>query len=440
MTDRILWPLTIGYLVFSAVIWAVFANRFMALRRRPPAGRPPLRPVCVSLALIGAAYPLMAPETAMWIDRAVGRPNVAPMISYCLTAIWCCSAQAMLCYWRVPADQAWRNTRRRIPVYAVAVAAMVVLWFLGATPVEHPTGFDAAYAGTPFTTEYLLVFYLTLGISLISAAFSCWRWSAEVVDPWLRRSLRFTGIGLAGGVCYPLGKTVVLALRWLGIGDPATLTHWNMVLIPAISMVSTPLVLTGAVIPRLGPPLATWLTATRNSLVRLPVDTWAYWALAPLHAALCPVEPKLVHRPASLGERLAVRLRLFWRLAEIRDWEWKLRPYVHPDVTAIARRYCAQGGVDADQTLAIIEAAQVKAALAAARHGRRHGTRTAPVAEQHAELDDVPVRTTLAVATERTRLVRVARAFHRSPIVSAVLADAAPLITPLITAGSEGVA
>ncbi|HWE92278.1 MAG TPA: MAB_1171c family putative transporter [Pseudonocardiaceae bacterium] len=414
------WPMTVGYLFFAAVIWVFFGYKFAALRRRTPAGRPPLRPVLYSLALVGTAYVATAPEVAAWFDREVGRPNLAPMIGYCLATWWCCSAQAMLFYWRLPAERAWQRTRRRIPVYGLVVCAMVTLWFLGSAPVEHPADFETAYAGAPFITEYLMVFYIALVVSIVLAAFSCWRWSAEVVDPWLRRALLFTAAGLAGGAAYPLGKITVVGLRWANIGDPVTLANWNAIIIPSLVCgISTPLVLIGAIIPRLGPPVARRLKAARNGIVRLPVDTWAYWALTPLHSALCPIEPKLVHQPASLGERLTVRLRLFWRLAEIRDWEWKLRPYVHPHVIPIAERHCASGGVGVDDTWAIVEAAQVKAALAAIRQGAR----VERDADFPAEPDDVPVRTTLAVATERNRLVKVARAFHRSPIVGAVVAE-----------------
>jgi hypothetical protein len=75
--------------------------------------------------------------------------------------------------------------------------------------------------------------------------------------------------------------------------------------------------------------------------------------------------------------------------------------------------------VPAGAARATVEAAQEKVALAAGRQG----VRTARDAELPAKLDDVPVRTTPAVATERNRLVKIARAFRRSPIVKAV-ADA----------------
>ena len=45
------------------------------------------------------------------------------------------------------------------------------------------------------------------------------------------------------------------------------------------------------------------------------------------------------------------------------------------------------------------------------------------------ESHNVPVCTALAVAIERNPLVGVTRAFHRSPIVGAVLAGAVPLPT-----------
>jgi len=72
---------------------------------------------------------------------------------------------------------------------------------------------------------------------------------------------------------------------------------------------------------------------------------------------------------------------------------------------------------------AIIEAAPVTVALAAIEQGAR----ITPVAAVADEPDNVPVRTVFAVAIERNPLVRVARAFRRSPIVGAVLGGVAPL-------------
>lgn len=419
MTAATLNAMTAIYLTVSVCLWIAFVFKIRGLRRRPAEGRPPLRPICISLGLVATAYTLCAPAVAMTFDHAVGVPNLAPMLGYCLAIGYGCSAQGMLLYWRLPVDKAGRSMRRRVVIYAAITTLMVILWAAGASAVrvEHVVDFDITYATTPFITQYLLLFFAAFGISMAIVAVLCWRWSASV-GTWLRRALRTYTIGVLPSLLFAIGKIAIVITACLSVGANSTLSYQSGVVVPLVSSAGAPILLAGLVLAWLGPRVGRRVRAIRIGFLRYPVDFWSYCTLRPLHRALSVVDPRMIHRPRTIDERLSIRLRLFWRLTEIRDWQWQLRTFADPTIGVATRDLCAANKLTDEETRAAIEAAQVKAALLVSERGSVHQ-------DEITTDTDTPVITTLAVATERDHLTKVALAFSRSPIVDTVVMQVA---------------
>ena len=150
-------------------------------------------------------------------------------------------------------------------------------------------------------------------------------------------------------------------------------------------------------------------------LSRLARQAWlwsAYWRLRPLWAALRQVIPE-VTLPRPPGVRLNIRYRVDRRVIEIRDAELALRAYSPPEVPGRAEAAARCAGLDADEAVAVAEAAVIATALAARRDG------------QPPRLDGTPGKVTSTLPgndlrAEAARLILVSRAFRRSPIVARI--------------------
>jgi hypothetical protein len=142
----------------------------------------------------------------------------------------------------------------------------------------------------------------------------------------------------------------------------------------------------------------------------------AYWRLRPLWAAVRQVIPE-VTLPRPPGVWRNIRYRVDRRVIEIRDAELALRAYASAEVPGRAEAAARSAGLDHGQAVAVAEAAVIAVALAARRGGhppRRDGTPAEVI-------NAVPVNDLRA---EAARLIVVARAFRRSPVVRRIAATA----------------
>jgi len=125
-----------------------------------------------------------------------------------------------------------------------------------------------------------------------------------------------------------------------------------------------------------------------------------------------------VHLPAERGGRFSIRWRLLRRVIEIRDAELALRPYWRADVAARALAAARSAAMSAGLEQAIVEAAVVMDAAAA----RRRGT---PPPPQAARAEPAWTAAGDDLHAEVARLVRVARAIRRCPLVRELAAGTA---------------
>ncbi|QFZ20318.1 MAB_1171c family putative transporter [Saccharothrix syringae] len=390
------------YAVSAAGVLVLLVHKARAWRQAPPEHRPALLPICLSCVTAIPAFLLLAPTVGTGLDRLTGVPNLSVLVIYALGVVFVATNQAMLLYWRHPPARAWRTTRVVVAVCALVLAAMVVLFALGETPVERHDDFPAAYADTPYIGEMMVLHQGTFLLGLLNVVRLCWLWAPED-QPWLRRGLRINAVGVLVASAYSAMTLVAIFGSWLG----ADLDSWAVTAPDALTL-SMPLVVVGASIAAWGPRLP----HLRERLVRVRDARRDHRVLRPLWTALRAVDPAMLHAPGTLRERLSPEHRLFWRVIEINDWLHQLRCHRVPDLRAAVERHAPH--LSPAEVDAVTEAARVRSALRARALG------TAPADTPVPDQDD-PVGAEHAFAGERTRLVLLALAFT-SPVVDEVLA------------------
>jgi hypothetical protein len=313
----------------------------------------------------------------------------------------------MILNWRHPLEQARRRTRWTVFSYGLVIAAMITLFALSPTAEEHHHDFVSTFATTHYLAEFLVLFFVVYVGSLINITYLCLRWASDTPanQPWLRRGLRLTSVG----ILFPIGYGTISLTAVVGSWFGADLYYWG-VKAPDVIGPGVPICLAGLTIAAWGPRLPSipeWVARRR-------ADLRDYRQLRPLWLALRPIGPAMVHAPGTLRERFSIESRLFFRIIEINDWLHQLGAHRDPMVAETLARRGADLGLATSDILALEEAARIMAALGARSHGRRAGRRAS--SDQH----DPPVETRHAFASERTRLVLTARALS-SPLVSDAL-------------------
>ncbi|GGS59431.1 MAB_1171c family putative transporter [Actinokineospora fastidiosa] len=391
MADLIFLPAALGIAMLGLY-------KFWALRHAPADRRPAIRTVCFSCLFAAPSVLLGAPAIGMALDRVVGIHSLSVLLGYCFALGFVCSIQIMLVYWLHSAAAAWQISRWLVLTYTGIVAAINILFFLGERPAEHHHDFAAAYARAPYLAELLVLHFLAYVLGLANVVRLCWRWShhPDTTDrPWLRRGLRLTAVGILFPVVYGVITLVAVVGSWFG----AELGLWSTLIAPTVAILGVPLVIVGNSIAAWGPSLSSlW-----ERVVHVSSDLHDYRALTPLWQALRPIEPEMVHTHHSLANRLSPRSRLFWRIIEINDWLHQL-PARDVAVSATARHHARQAGLDEQQTAALDEAANIKAALLTTATDLRTGL-SGPVNLDH------PRDAGHAFAGERRRLVLIAETF-----------------------------
>jgi hypothetical protein len=415
----------VQYLLSALGVLALLAHKYRAFRRAPPERRAALLPICLACVTAAPAFLFLAPLVGVTVDRLTGVPNLSVLVVYGFGVAFVAANQAMLLYWRHPPARAWRATRRVLVASALVLAAMVVLFALGAPGEEHHDDFPAAFARAPYLTELLVLYHVTYLAGMLNVARLCWLWADETPDdgPWLRRGLRLNAVGVLIGSAYAVLVLVAVVGSWFG----AELGAWG-VAAPRTLTLAVPVVVVGASIAAWGPRL----TRARERVARGRDAVRDHARLRPLWLALRAVDPAMRHVPATLRERFDPEHRLFWRVIEINDWLHRLRVRRDPAVANAVARRAADLGLAEDEVWAVTEAAQVKAALAARAGGAEAvgDSLTGRSYDAAARSDeDGPLQAKHAFAGERTRLVLVAEAFA-GPVVAAVLADATRLGEP----------
>jgi hypothetical protein len=372
---------------------------------------PALRALCAAITLVAVTATLAIPAVGRAVDTIVGVPSVAILGAHVCIVLFSGIVLGLLLFWSHPPEEARRKTRRLVPVFALTLLVLIVLFLLA--PIEETTtSLAGRYALHPYVAEYLTVYLSAMAVALAAIVRLGWRYAKIAGRPWLRRGLRVTVAGAIAGIFFALCKGVyIVGLR---TGVDLRLVE---ALTPLFASLTALLVTAGLTLPAWGPRLAEVAGALgRYRAYRRLTPLWRALYRAVPEIALVPPSPYADWLPPDVG------FRLYRRVIEIRDGRLALRPYFDQGVAARARRLGESAGLSGPDLDAAVEASVLAAALRAKNDGKAVS----------AVQVDAPGGSDLS--GEVAWLVSVATAFARSPVVAAVVAaDASPNSSALPT-------
>jgi hypothetical protein len=389
---------SVGYWIASGIVWGALGYTLRDLLRPP---RHPMRwVVCATLFFVAATNSLAAPAAITVVNRLTGVTNFAALLVYLLVVSLSASAQLLVVYWRGPVEQAWRAARWWLLAYGLTDIAMIVLFVVGKTPVERRVDFDTYYATTPFVAEFVLIYLVAQATAMGNIAWMSWRWAAVAGRPWLRRGLRVLVTGAALGFVFDICKLVAVVGRAAG----ADLEFLNSTVAPALASPATVIGTVGFILPMSGYRLTSvwgWVGRAR-----------AYRELYPLWNALRQATPTILNGSVPLPWWES-QLHLTQRIGQIHDGRLALRSFVNPEVARHALRLGRQAGLAGADLDATIDAARLKAAIAAKAKNTKFPPETTPDPKQTpGGIDGVG---------EVDRLTKISQAFAKSPLVTEAL-------------------
>jgi hypothetical protein len=394
----------IGYLVGSLTSWAMVVFGLYRLHR--VRWRDQGRWALTGAFFFSAVGQLVEVSgVAAYVNDLFGVPNLYRLVAYaCAACIGVCEA-ILVSHWTSP-EHPERRLLRRLAFSAACVAGYLVAFSVGNDPAD-PQRFTVDNVRAPAVAVFLLI-YVAVQISYLGdVAVVAWRFSRVAQRRWMRAGLRIAATGGAIGVVEALTKASYVLAGLAGAHPEGEETVDSVIV-----MVASLFLLSGWATPALEP----WVAAVRNWLVRYRGNR----ALYPLWRALFDAMPAIAleapaGRWAAVWSPRDVKLRTLRRVIEIRDGGLNLAPYVDPRVADVAHGMGTRAGLSGMELDAVVEAARIRAALAALRRGE--------IATSTADLPAIAGFS--EIASEIGWLSRVARAFTGSEIVRAAAASVA---------------
>lgn len=172
---------------------------------------PLLRAVGGLLLLACAVFVFVAPSTIVRVNRVTGVPNISAPWVYSLLTAFCGACLVLIIAWRDGLSERSARTRRAtrwvVSVYGGVIVALWVLFALADVPVERTRDLDTYYANTPFMREEILLYLLAHTAAVLITSRLIWNWiRTGGFDVWLRRGLRFLGVGYALNLAFDAAK------------------------------------------------------------------------------------------------------------------------------------------------------------------------------------------------------------------------------------------
>ncbi|MFF0136481.1 MAB_1171c family putative transporter [Streptomyces sp. NPDC005227] len=335
-----------------ACLLAAAAGYWVFGRGTPrPAGTWAMGALLASFALAFVSY---APLFENAVEAVV--PHVARLLSNSASLSAATSVLAVSFQVNLQPAEARRRIRLRLVLLAASVFGMTVLFVYEQMTHRSPQ----VYA------LYLLLFISYLGFAIVDFLRQAVRQSKSTRRSSVRIGLRMAAAGCVFALVYAAYKLTVLFSLGLGlhlIPDHAQCS--SLVTSPCVFSVTSPalavlLICLGLTLPAVVYPIS------QTRLHRWEVRSFN--ALGPLWQDLSAAMPEIVLPSGDLDEEAAndSDFRLQRRVIEISDGILALRPYRSQLVQDAAQRTVDAG---TDEGAAIIEAAVVKAALAALQIG-----------------------------------------------------------------------
>ncbi|MDI6102646.1 hypothetical protein QLQ12_28905 [Actinoplanes sp. NEAU-A12] len=394
--DDVLYPL------FAGIAWLAFGFKAAALRHDPSS--PPLRSMTATFLTLASAMTFATPWVYLGFDAFVNVPNLARLCTHVSVMALSLSVQGWLLYWASP-ENLRRSLLRRGALFLVVVATMTALFVLA--PVDEETlDFSTRYGDAPYVAYYMTVYVTYFGAALIDMARLSWRYSKLAGESFLRLGLRLASIGSAMGFVYAFEKGAYVLARNFDVTLVPDVVQESMG--PVVGGSAAFTLVIGMTIPVWGPRLAQIGPTARRYR--------AYRSLNPLWSALYAARPEIaLEAPDRRRDELSIDdidYRLLRRVIEIRDARLTLRPYLSADTAETARRRATEKHLGPEETEAVVEAAVLAAGIRAAQSDT-------PAERPYLTTPDGGQD----LSSETATLVRVARAFTRSSIVTAAVSD-----------------
>jgi hypothetical protein len=336
----------------AVLAWLAAFYKLPRLRRQPDAS---LITLCVAFMLLAATFTISTPAIWLRIDRLVGYPNISALLSQGSVIIFTAVLQVLLLLWLNSRQVAWAKIRPRSLAFAMALAAMAILFLLAPKAPENPTDFAVDNAGQPYYAAYLLLYVAAFAVMQIEVIRLCGRYARSCGRPWFRLGLRISMVGAALGIIYCLARTADVAGA-LSRLDP---DRWETV--PRLGAGGGEILyLIGWTMPSWGPRLSAawaWMASYR-----------AHRQLYPLWAALYKLTPEIALDPpkSRIDDILNVRdlsFRLHRRVVEIQDGRFALRPYLAVAIAGGPRATAADTARAPGQVDPAAEAARLRVAI-----------------------------------------------------------------------------
>ncbi|MER7012823.1 MAB_1171c family putative transporter [Saccharopolyspora sp. NPDC000359] len=361
-----------------------------------PSPTPSVCYLCGAIGSVGLSAALVATDSLTWVAAWEPVPNSGRLAANLLAILAAVCVHGLLAHLVHEPAGARRVMRIQFLVAAVAAATMAVLLMSAGIPFDPD--FLAAFADRPAVAAYLVVFSLYIGSATLAFGWFLRSYISQTRRRWLRAGLRTIQAGCVASAAWAASKIAAAAVSVAG-NQPGVLDPIG----GACAAACVALVALGATMPVWGPrvvlPFA-WLRA-KHQLRQL----------SPLWSRLADEIPQITLPTAMVAPN--TQFALYRRVVEIRDAQLVLRPYVHPEVSAWARRAAGEAGLDERAAHQTVEAACLVTALDAHTAGHRH--------QPEPDESSAPYRGVASdTRTEASWLIEVGRTAERSPIVAEV--------------------
>ncbi|MCM6774046.1 hypothetical protein NDR87_11235 [Nocardia sp. CDC159] len=392
------------YPISAALATLALLFRLPALLRRPEPG---LIGLCLTFAATAYTFILSTPAVWIRVNAFFEIKNFAGMLAQCGALAIAVAQQAVVLAWAYPWSEARRRILLRLALWVAAVGCMVPLFFMSISAMSNdPLHFAADAAGIPAYSLYLAVYLTCFMIGVSESARLCWRYSLSVSPGWLRRGLRTAAVGSALGFPYAAVRVADIFAARTGVD-----AHRFESIARLGAGLGGYLLVVGWTMPTWGPRLSRVFVWVRHQR--------SFYALSPLWRALYEIMPDIALTLPRQADRPARPVRhidfhLYRRLIEIRDAAAALRPYHDEAISQVIRRRAAAQDITGRTLEAIVEAADLAAAIERRRLCISPPDLEVSTTEGHTEQHN---RADEGLYGELSWLTMVAEAFVRSPLV-----------------------
>ncbi|AKA08281.1 hypothetical protein SAZ_42590 [Streptomyces noursei ZPM] len=285
------------------------------------------------------------------VSEAAGIVNFSGLLTQACVIISAMGQQTVLLHLTYERKTAWRKAARRIYILTAVVILMVVLFLQASSLGERPN--DFALTKARYYPAYMVIYLVAHGCNQIDIARLAGRHAKVAPSPWLRRGLRLVAVSGWFSIAYVSSRGADIIAGQFGYsGHP-----WEPIAQLATTCTTVPKTI-GWTMPDWGRHITTAWEAFDRRIT--------YRKLSRLHRCLTKEIPEPV---LALDSGADLRTRLYRLAVEIRDAQWALRLWMRPEVASEARLMGEAAGLKDDDLAAAIEAAQLRAAIAAKSAG-----------------------------------------------------------------------